>query len=482
MQLQDYLNTLRHRWFTVALTIVTFLVLGAALIASSTPTYSATAELFVAPGSRPGVDEALQGSRFYENRVKTYALIVDSTIVLEPVIEQLGLDTTPRELAERVSASAPVETVLLHVNVKDESAQQAATIANAVATQFREIAPQLESVGGEGEEPVRISIVQPATPPDDPISPNKRLIVLMSLMLGIAGGFAIAVIREVLDDKVRTEADLNAITDVPIVGRIPEKARGESVYIKSRGARAEAYRQLRTNLHYLGVSGHPHAIVITSARPEEGKSVTAVNLALTIARTGQSVCLVEADLRRPGISPALDIENEAGLTSIIVGAAEFDEVVQTWSASGVDILPSGHLPPNPSELLSNEATEELLNMLQKRYDYIVVDAPPLLAVTDAVILARYCGGALLVVPNLGRRTATRQQIIQSLDNLAAGGTRALGFVLTRQPVKDPDSALYTKYHGDTTALPSDEEDEVPRQSTPSFVPSVRKTLEAWRQG
>lgn len=446
MQLQDYLNTLRRRWLTVAISVLVFVLLGVALIATTPAKYSATAELFVAPGSRPGADEALQGSRFYEDRVKTYALIVDSSVVLEPVIEQLGLEVTPRQLAVEVSATAPLETVLLHVTVKDGSAEQAATIANAVAVQFKELAPQLESIGGEADGAVRISIVQPATPPDDPISPNRRLIMMMSLMLGLAAGFAIAVIREVLDDHVRTEDDLSAITDVPVVGKIPDKDRGEPNLVSESGNRAEAYRQLRTNLQYLGLSGHPNAIVVTSALPEEGKSSTAMNLALTIARTGQTVCLVEADLRHPGISAPLGVEREAGLTSIIVGAATFDEVVQFWGDTGVDILPSGHLPPNPSELLGNEATESLLEDLQIRYDYVVVDAPPLLAVTDSVILARYCGGAIVVVSNLGHRTVTRRQIVQALDNLAAGGTTALGFVLTRQPTRGPGAVMANKYH------------------------------------
>ncbi len=461
MQLQDYLNTLRRRWRTVAVAVAAFVLLGIALIAFTPPTYTATAELFVAPGSRPGADEALQGSRFYENRVKTYAMIVDSSVVLEPVIEELGLDTTPQALAGQVSASAPLETVLLHVTASDGSAEQAADIANAVALSFERVAPELESISGEANEAVRITIVEPATPPSEPVSPNKRLIVMMSLMLGLAAGFAIAVIREVLDDHVRTEGDLAAITDVPVVGKIPEKERNESLIVGTSGTRAEAFRQLRTNLQYLGISDHPRAMVITSALPGEGKSVTALNLALTIARTGQSVCLVEADLRHPGISPAMHVEHEAGLTSIIVGAAKFDEVVQFWSDTGVDILPSGHLPPNPSELLSNEATESLLEFLQERYDYVVVDAPPLLAVTDAVILAQYCGGAIVVVGNLGRQTVTRRQVTQALDNLTSGGTRALGVVLTRLPTKGPGAVLVTKYHDEPARNPVEAEAVAP---------------------
>ena len=190
MQLQDYLRTLRRRWRTVALTVLVFVLLGAAMIARSSPTYSASAELFVAPGSAPGTAEALEGSKFYEDRVKTYALIVDSSVVLEPVIEALGLDMSPSSLTVQVSATAPIETVLLRITVTDESPEQAAAIANAVAAQFRDLAPQLESVdaAATADEVVRITIVQPATPSSTPISPNKRLIVVLSVMMGLAAG------------------------------------------------------------------------------------------------------------------------------------------------------------------------------------------------------------------------------------------------------------------------------------------------------
>lgn len=448
MQFHDYLRTLRRGWRLVVAAVGVCLILGGLFIARSEPTYQATADLFVAPGSSPGSQELLQGSAFYEDRVKTYALIVDSAIVLEPVIEELGLDETPRSLGLQVTATAPIETVLLNISVTDSDPERAAAIANAVAERFREVAQELESVDASEGPVVRVTVVEPAVVPQNPIAPNKRLILILATMIGLAVGFAIAVIREALNNRVRSESDLRALTDTPVVGKIPQKLREDRPLLvggAAHGFRAEAFRQLRTNLQYLDISGEHHTFVITSALPDEGKSLTAANLALTIAEAGLSVCLVEADLRRPSISHLLDLESEVGLTSIIIGSVTAEQAAQRWGETGVDVIASGHLPPNPSELLSSEAMLDLLDYLKRTYDFVIIDTPPLLAVTDAAILARHCGGAIFVVSNRGRRTVTRDQLLEAIENLETAGTNILGVVLNRLPTKGPDAIALTEY-------------------------------------
>lgn len=449
MQLQDYLRTLRRGWQAILISVIVALGLGAALIAVSDETYSTTAELFVAPGTSPGTTELVQGSSFYQDRVKTYALIVDSATVLDPVIEQLGLDENEESLAGQVSASAPVETVLLRITVTDGSPERAAEIANAVAERFVAVAPELESVDGTGEDAVvRVTIVQPARVPSEPIAPSRRLILGLALMIGLAVGFAIAVSREALNNRVRSETDLKAITDVPVVGKIPRKERNDPQLLvddAAHGLRAESFRRLRTNLRYLDIAGEHQTLVITSALPGEGKSVTATNLALTIAHAGPSVCIVEADLRRPFTSRLLEIEPEVGLSSVIIGSATLRHAVQMWDDTGVHVLPAGPLPPNPSELLSSDAMVELLDELGRTYDYIIIDAPPLLAVADAAIVARRCGGAIVVVSNRGRRTVTRDQLLEAFESLESTGSQVLGVILNRQPTKGPDAIVLTEY-------------------------------------
>ncbi len=449
MQYQDYLRTLRRGWRLIVASVVVCLLIGGLMIARAQPTYSATAELFVAPGSGPSTTQLVQGSAFFADRVKTYAQIVDSTVVLEPVVKELGLHMSSRALAAHVSATAPIDTVLLRIHVTDTDPEQAAAVANAVAKRFQTVATDLETVKGSKDDPVvRVTIVQPATVPSVPISPNRKLILLLAGMIGLAIGFAIAVFREALNNRVRSEANLRAITDMPVVGKIPQKARDDSILLAgeaSHGFRAEAFRQLRTNLQYLDVSDEHHTFVITSALPSEGKTVTAANLALTIADAGMSVCLVEADLRRPRLSRLLDLEPEIGLTSIIIGTITAEAAAQRWGGTGVDVIAAGYLPPNPSELLSSQRMTELLDELKRKYDFVILDTPPLLAVTDAAILARSCGGAIMVVSTKGRHTVTREQLLESFENLETAGTKVLGVVLNRLPTKGPDAIALSEY-------------------------------------
>ncbi len=449
MQYQDYLRTLRRGWRLIVASVLVCVLIGGLIIARAQPTYSATAELFVAPGSGPSTAELIQGSAFFADRVKTYAQIVDSTVVLEPVVKELGLHMSSRALAAHVSATAPIDTVLLRIHVTDTVPERAAAVANAVAKRFQTVATELETVKGSADDPVvRVTIVQPATVPSVPIAPNRKLILVLATMIGLAIGFAIAVFREALNNRVRSEANLRAITDMPVVGKIPQKARDDSLLLvggAAHGFRAEAFRQLRTNLQYLDVSDEHHTFVITSALPGEGKSVTAANLALTIAGAGMSVCLIEADLRRPRLSRLLDLEPEVGLTSIIIGSVTAEAAAQRWGETGVDVIASGYLPPNPSELLSSQRMTELLDELKRRYDFVILDTPPLLAVTDAAILARSCGGAIMVVSAKGRHTVTREQLLESFENLGTAGTNVLGVVLNRLPTKGPDAIALSEY-------------------------------------
>jgi polysaccharide biosynthesis transport protein len=478
VQLHDYLRIVRRGWRLIAASVGVCLLLGGLIIVMSESKYAATAELFVAPGSGPSTAELVQGSAFFADRVKTYAEIVDSAVVLEPVIEELGLNQSSRSLANSVSATAPLDTVLLRIRVTDTDPERAATVANAVATRFQTVATELETVEGSDEDPVvRVTVVQPATVPTVPISPNKRLILIFAAMIGLAIGFAIAVFREAMNKRIRSESDLRTLTDMPVVGKIPHKAKDERLLLigdAARGLRAEAFRQLRTNLQYVDISGEHRTFVITSALPGEGKSITAANLALTIADAGTSVCLIEADLRRPRISRLLDLESEIGLTSIIIGNVAAETAVQRWGDTGVDVIAAGHLPPNPSELLSSRAMIDLLDHLQRAYDFVILDTPPLLAVTDAAILARRCGGAIVVVSNRGRRTVTREQLLEAFENLESAGTKVLGVVLNRLPSKGPDAIALSEYEYMARPMPTPRPPKTPPPAVDVGSPASRR--------
>ncbi len=182
-----------------------------------------------------------------------------------------------------------------------------------------------------------------------------------------------------------------------------------------------------------------------------------------------SVCLVEADLRRPRISRLLDLESEIGLSSIIIGTVTAEDAAQRWGETGVDVIAAGHLPPNPSELLSSRAMIDLLDHLKRTYDFVILDTPPLLAVTDAAILARRCGGAIMVVSNRGRRTVTRAQLMEAIENLESAGTKVLGVVLNRLPTKGPDAIALSEYGYMDRPLPTPSQKKKAPKAAPPVV-------------
>jgi succinoglycan biosynthesis transport protein ExoP len=176
------------------------------------------------------------------------------------------------------------------------------------------------------------------------------------------------------------------------------------------------------------VANQPKSIVVSSSIPAEGKTTIAINLAVSLADTGARIILVDADLRRPSIAEYVGIEGQVGLTTVLIGRADLKDVVQPFGTSSLDLLPAGQVPPNPSELLGSAAMASLLERLSASYDMVLLDSAPLLPVTDAVVLSRLAGGALLVV---GADRTHRPQLQQSLDSLETAGVHLFGLVMNK---------------------------------------------------
>lgn len=289
-----------------------------------------------------------------------------------------------------------------------------------------------------------LSVVTPAVPPASPSSPNTRLNLVLGLLLGLGLGIGIAVLRAALDNRIRGEADLRTVTQIPVLGGIsfdPDATKQPLLTQTSpQGPRAESFRQLRTNLQFANVANHARTILVTSSLPGEGKSTTATNLAISIAQSGLSVCLIDADLRRPMINDYLGLERNAGLTTALVGESPFENLLQQWGDDHLFVLTSGQIPPNPSELLGSTEMQTLLKDLQLSFDMVIVDAPPLLPVTDATVLSQHVDGVVLVV---GTHTIRKQELNRSLSALDMVEARLLGVVLNRVPAKGADSYSYS---------------------------------------
>ena len=445
MTLQDYMSILRRSWPLIAIATVVGALIALGLSLAMTPVYQATSQLFVSVKSAGAAGDAYTGGLFVQQRVKSYVDVVDSPAVLEPVIEELGLDSTYIGLASQVSATTPPNTVLLNVSATDTSPAQAAKIANAVAASYANEIARLEGakttmdglprLGGNGNQtPVQATVIKPAEVPTAAIFPRTQLNVLLGALLGLLVGVGIAVLRFTLDTSVKSSEELEQSADSTTLGVVtfdPDAKTNPLVTLRGT-PRAEAFRSIRTNLQYVDVDNPPRTVVITSSLLEEGKSTTACNLAIAVAQAGSKVLLLEADLRRPKVAEYLGVDGSRGLTDVLIAQATLDNTIIHWQRGLLDFLPAGAIPPNPSELLASHQMADLLAELAKRYDLVILDAPPLLPVTDAAILSTAADGAILVARH---GTIKREQVADSADALRQVNARIFGTVLNFVPMR-----------------------------------------------
>jgi polysaccharide biosynthesis transport protein len=483
LDLRDYARTLRVRWRLVALATAVGLGLALAISFIQQPVYAARVKLFVAAQEPSG---AATGSNAYQlgllsqQRVTSYADLVSGPKVAEAVIADLGLDITPALLQTKISANAPLNTVIIKVTVQDESPEQARAIANSVGKQFAKLVDEIERPAAGGPTLVKVSVVEPAALPAVPVSPRKKVNVALGLMVGLALGVGGAVLRESLDTTVKTHEDIAALVEAPTLGRIAydSNAPRRPLIIQEdpHSQRAEAFRQLRTNLQFVDIDKAPRSIVVTSSVPSEGKSTSCANLAISLAQAGLKVILVEADLRRPQISDYMGIESSVGLTSVLIGRVDLSDAIQPWGGDGLlFVLPCGPIPPNPAELLGSQGMADLLRRLEASADIVLIDTPPLLPVTDAAVLAALADGAMLVVRSGKTR---REQVKAAAAALSAVGARVLGVVLTMvtSRASDPNSYAYSyEYRYGSRPTSGGGRDVLPdgsRQSRPGPIPGV----------
>lgn len=277
------------------------------------------------------------------------------------------------------------------------------------------------------------------------VRPRPRLNIGLGFLVGCFAGVGLAFLQEYLDRSIKSVADLRRAVDAPLLGTIPYVEEdgplllGQGGMASATGPLAEAFRTLRTNIRFSGEG--IRRILVTSAAEGEGKSTISMNLAAVLADAGARVILVEADLRRPGTSRTLDLPREKGLSNVLVGERSLGECIVHTPVKGLDVLPSGPLPPNPAEMLGGEAAGKVIGELSAQYDYVVLDSPPVVAVTDAQILATHSDGVLVVV----RAGATQVEPLRhAFELLAKVNANVLGVVMSG--LERRGSNYYYHYH------------------------------------
>jgi polysaccharide biosynthesis transport protein len=338
--------------------------------------------------------------------------------------------------------------------------------------------------------PNNIYIVDYAVTPEAPIGPQRIRTIIMGLFLALAGGIGLAIFLEYMNDSVRSTEDVERWLRLPSIGVIPQiggsarkrflpsralqrrNGNGHAqtspellTNVESRSALAESYRHLRTSVLLSSAGRPPKTLLVTSSMPSEGKTTTAVNTALSLAQTGASVLIIDADMRRPRVHSIFGVDNHRGLSTILsndMSEAEMLNLIIQQSESGLHLLPSGAIPPNPAELLGSEQMRRLISTLEQTFNHIIIDTPPIGSFTDGVLASTLVDGVLLVVHSgkTSRSVARRtRQILQDV------GAKVFGVVLNNVNLREHDYYYYQSYQSNSYYKTDHGVDEVAGVST-----------------
>jgi polysaccharide biosynthesis transport protein len=325
-------------------------------------------------------------------------------------------------------------------------------------------------------KPNNISVVDYGLAPDAPVGPNRTRTIFMAFFLSIGVGIGLALFLEYLDDSVHTTEEVERGLHLPALAVIPsvggasggrfgligtskallkrngnghvEKNEELLINLDSRSPLAEAYRHLRTSVLLSSAGRAPKSLLVTSSLPGEGKTTTAVNTASSLAQTGATVVIIDADMRRPRLRSIFGIEEQLGLSSILSSSVSESEIlgmVARDETTGLGILTSGPIPPNPAELIGSDQMRELLSVLQRHFDHVVIDSPPVSSFTDGVLISTMVDGVLLVVHG-GK--SSRHIVRRSKQLLQEVGAKIFGVVLNNIEIQSHDYYYYQRYYSD----------------------------------
>ncbi len=466
VELRDYWLTIRRRWRLVVMAVLLSTAAAGLLTLQATPLYASSAQLFVSTPSSE-TSEAATGDQFAARRVTSYVALVTNRDLAETVANELGGIYEPSVLLDSVSATAIPQTVNIEIDVQNPDPVAARDIAQAYAQSLMLLVADIETPPDGSAPPIRLSITDKATIPTGTVSPNVTRNLALGVVLGILLGIGIAVLRDLLDTSISSTDDVAAVTPVPILGNINSDpaavAKDQVTALSEATPWAEAFRVLRTNMQYVEVDQDHRVFVVSSSLPGEGKSTTSASLAITLAMAGESVALVECDLRRPTMAKRFGLDDAVGTTSVLIGKITLDDALQVQRETGVTVLTCGPRPPNPSELLQSHAMELLVKDLRSRFDVVILDAPPLLPVTDAALLAARSDGMLAIVRH-GK--TTRDQLAHALERVDSVGGKCVGVVVNLVPPKRGRDRGYGYGYGYDYPYTADDESKAKKPKVP----------------
>ena len=420
MELRDYLDVFKKRWIVIV--AITVLVIAAVLVYSfaQEPVYEAKATCMVS-ATLTGQGE-YSANQIILQLLETMNNIAVSRPVLESTSSKLKSTRSSTQLKHAITSKVLSDTQLIAISAKDSEPLTAMLEANAAADSLIEFVNR-----NEGNGTYKIEKVEPPTTPNSPISPKPLRNAIIGGFLGLILGIGVAAVLESIDVSVKSTEELGQLLERPVLAEIPlskESSTGAATEngVKDTGI-LEATRTMRTNLQYMDIQGNLRAILVTSPSVGEGKTFISKQLAKAFAASGKKVLLVDADLRKT----EQDFESNAqGLTDTIIGNADLGAVIR--KTEQFDLLPSGPLPPNPSEMLDSEAMHKILDSLRSSYDIVIIDSSPIVTFSDPFVLASRVDGTVLVV----EASSTSTESLKSATKLLSGpNINLLGAVLNK---------------------------------------------------
>lgn len=434
MEIREYGRILRAGWWIVAIVTVLGVVAGLVYSLISTPQYQACARLFVTTEGGSSVGEAYQNNLFSQERVTSYAGLATSTQVAQRAVTQLQLPLSANELRDKVTAAPIEKTVLLDLCSTDADPEVARALTNAVAGQLTQLVQELETSQRGGSPAAGATIVDQADVPSSPLGAGLVSLLGLGAVIGCLLGLILALVRGLVDRSVRDRPRAEEISGKAVLGGLPADGDRPKTPVASMATMGEPLRTLRTNIRFLGGGSPPRVITVTSPAAGEGRTSTAIDLAAVVAEAGHKVLLVDGDIRTSMLADRLGIDQTRGFSTVLSGEHRVEDAIHTDVVEGVNVLPAGPIPPNPSELLGSDRAHVLLESLRGQYRYIIVDTPPLLEVSDGAILTALSDGSL-VLARIGR--TTREQLRKAITTLDGVGGKVLGVVTTFEPPRRP---------------------------------------------
>ena len=490
MNLHDYASVVMRRKWIVIMAVIITTGIAVVLSALQTPIYSASSEVLIQPRGEDGLFED-RVVNLNDRAIQTEIQVLRGQAVRARVQQDLGL----ADLPATVTASAIGSTDVISVAVRDANASNAAILANAYATAYIDIrreqsvedllsaSTEVQSAiddlqaqidGITDDDPQRASlvaqlsnftttldqlrvdarlrtggatIIKEAQPPDSPVEPTPTRTAALAVIVGLLLGLGAAFLIDYIDDKVRDAEDLEAITTKAILAEVPvDPPTGNKPLAMSDPdhASVEAYRGLRTNVQFLALDQTLKVVQVTSSLAGEGKTTTATNLAVVLARAGHRVALVDADLRRPRVHLVFDVPAIPGLTDLLLGGSPKDvvNVVDIGNDHRVSVYTAGAVPSNPSEMLSGRRMKKLLAHMGDHYDFVVVDSAPVLPVSDSLAVAGFVHAVVIVVH---ADRVTRGNVSDTLERLEKVAAPVIGLVLNQTRRTTVDGYSYGGY-------------------------------------